>query len=127
MPVCADVIVLVLFGIGCMVEDWVLCAHVFIGKGSCRVEGWTLCANAFIGKSSCRVEDWVLCANVFIGKGSCRVGHWVPVCTDAIAPLGIGCRIEDWVPKGFIELSMLGFLYWDGPFALHYMAFYQLL
>ena len=23
MPVCADVVVLVLFGIGCMVEDWV--------------------------------------------------------------------------------------------------------
>ena len=37
----------------------------------------------------CMVEDWVLCANVFIGKGS--------------------CRIEDWVPKGSIELSMSGF------------------
>ena len=119
-PVCADVVVLVLFGIGCMVEDWVLCANVFIGKGSCRVEGWALCANAFIGKGSCRVEgwvpcanafigkgscmveDWVLCANVFIGKGSCRVEDWVPVCTDAIALLDIGCRIEDWVPKGSV-------------------------
>ena len=37
MPVCGDVVVLVLFGIGCMVEERVLCANVFIGKGSCRI------------------------------------------------------------------------------------------
>ena len=62
-----------------------------------QVKNRVLCANVFIGKGSCRVEDWMLCANVFIGIGSCRVGDWVPVCTDAL--LGIGCRIEDWYLK----------------------------
>ena len=44
-----------------MVEDWVLCANVFIGKGSCRVEDWVpVCTDAIaLLDIGCRIEDWV--------------------------------------------------------------------